>query len=484
MGYTIPNLNVKEVQTQGGVSALNKWADAVTTQFAELTSQAAKSNQTANSVQEQVNNLPKSSSVEIEVNGTPAASQTVLNLENGGNPNIIITDLGSGNISIAPPIWTPNQVTWLEDFTALGSGVTGVTALAASGTGAVPMGNHGFFLLHPAASAPGNFVNASGTFPFIGYAGWTQDATASHTGILYPSTFGANSNTFTPQAAATWLTNLLPMFDYPGWQVSFIFRLNPYLNSSSSVAFSMAKKSMYVGLFSNNPIAINSISRPYVFFGIRFDTDTTAPSISDSFFTFEAVENILQGAVTRKNTQGATQVTTLAPTANAIYRLDLTYQTAGTLVMKLSSGATSSTFTTTVSQMIQGLGGLTAQIINGSFYVEAEAVSTSALPFVGEGSICTFSDITTAGFGGLVSGSPWTVKKVNENAQAPITLIEFVSPSLTNAGPSVLNSTPTNSNFVAYPGVYPGVWFGNDSTASPTASTATIEVDKIFFNWV
>ena len=439
-------------------------------------------NAAAQAVSEKI--VAANSGLLLETGGVKNPNQGVLNLQSS---SLSITADSAGNVDIEDADsgggFNPGQVSWEEDFTSLGSGVTGITALANSGTGAVAMGNHGFFLLHPAASAPGNFVNASGAFPFVGYAAWTQTATVSQTGILYPASFGANSNTFAPQAVATWLTNLLPLFDYPGWQVSFVFRLNPYLNSSSSVAFSMAKKSLYVGLFSNNPISINSVSRPFIFFGIRFDTSTTGPSINDSFFTFEVVETLLNGAVSRVNAQGATQVTTIAPSANVIYQLDITYKTAGSITMKFSNGTTSSTFTTPVAQLGQGLGGLTAQILNGMFYVEAEAVSTSALPFVGEGSICTFANITTAGFGGLITGSPWIVKKVNENVQAPIALIEFMSPTLGNAGPSVLNSTPSNSMFTAYPGVYPGVWFGNDDTASPTANTAQIEVDKIFFQW-
>lgn len=473
MGYTIPNLNAKEVATKEGVSTLNRWADAVTTQFSELASQTAKSNNTAIAVQKQVNNLP-TTSLEIEVNGTPSSSQSVLNLENGGNPPIQITDLGNGNVSIAPPKWTPNQVSWLEDFTS----TPGMSSTVTNIFGQAAFGQQGFYL-NGFTSHTDSGIIAGGTFPFVGKVFWGNTSTVSASARLFPAWMFSNASlTTNPASHADWNTNPLPLFDYPGWQVSFIFMLSPTLN----LALSTAQKSLYVGLFGVNPgfyNATNGTSRPDKFVGIRFDTSTSAPSINDSKFTLECVVNsITTNTATRNNTQGTTKVCSLAPTQGVIYRLDITSTVAGQVVLTLNQ-STTDTLIATVPQDIINIGSNFGQIFTGgsSFQNQSRTGFLNVISF-GAGSKVTFSGITTPTFTQL-NGITLPIQTIGFNGT--LYNIQVLQTTLTNEGSTLLSNASQISGF---PAMYPGVWFGNDDTAAPTALTAQIEIDKIFFNWV
>lgn len=428
----------------------------------------------------------------LETNNVENADQSTLNLKAGAN--VTLTADAFGGVTVAAsgggtPAWTPNQVTWFEDFTSLagqaGSSLTTITATASFGT-------LGWYLDMTSSASVASGLVAGGVFPFVGYPWWSNTATASQSGRLYPSwTFSRSDSTGTNEN--DWNSNPLPLFDYPSWQMSFVFRLNPYLQGGSSVAFSMAKKAIYVGLFAINPdlygVTSGSSTRPHKFCGVRFDTSATSPAISDSFLTLEVVNNAITSTLARNNTQGSTAVTTAAPTAGMIYRLDIVSAAAGSVRLTLYAGATMAalasvgTLTATMGKSTEPIGGNFAEIFSGGMFCTGlqSGSNTDYYTSLGAGSKVTFSGITTATYTQL-NGVTLTVKQVMYQAGTPGFIIQCLQSTLTSEAVAVLNGPP-GPEVQFYPAVYPGAWFGNDDTASPTASTAQFEMDKIYFNW-
>jgi hypothetical protein len=227
------------------------------------------------------------SSLIIEVNGNKTPLQTLLNLVQGAGIQLSVNNNGGVNIvNTGTTVWTPNQVTWLEDFTSNAGAPTDLGAIFDTNA----FGQQGWYLNGDTTNNSSGVVNG-GAPPFTGYVWWANLGTASVSSRLYPAWFFANEGTSSAPGneSTDWNTNALSLFDYPGWQVSFIFRLmKPMISSGFSTAFSTTQKAIYVGLFGGNPAfynGSNNTSRPDKFFGVRFDTSTTSPPINDSFLT-------------------------------------------------------------------------------------------------------------------------------------------------------------------------------------------------------
>lgn len=426
--------------------------------------------------------------ITFETNGIPNSSPTLLNLQAGSN--ITLKDTGNGNIQISAAGsqgFNPNQVSWLEDFATLGSGST--FSPSAIYTQAA-FGNVGFTLSGATAPAASGLVNG-GIFPFIGYVWWANNSTVSSAQRLVPALLWNWSNS-TSSNFHDWQCSPLPLLDYAGWQVSFIFKLAPYLQASSTPSpdFQTTKKAIYVGLHGINPETFNtsnSTSRPYCFIGVRFDTSATSPAISDTNLTLEIVNNpVASGSFPRVNTQGTTKVTQQVPTVGTIYRLDITSTIAGTVTLTFSTlnGTGSDTLTGTMpNQTVLSVGGNFAEIGTGWLFCQNEATGSFVeQPRLTAGTKITFSGITTANFTQL-NGQTLTVENsANTGGSPAINTVQCLQTGLTNAAASILNGPP-GAEITFNPALYPGAWFGNDDTASPTAGTMMIQIDKIFFNW-
>jgi len=99
----------------------------------------------------------------------------------------------------------------------------------------------------------------------------------------------------------------------------------------------MAQAALYVGL-TGQSIGLqiqDTISRPDIFIGVRYDTSTTSPSINDSFFTLEVVANGTLSVPARNNTQGTTFVTNIAPTQGVWHTLTLDFTVSGSVTLTL-----------------------------------------------------------------------------------------------------------------------------------------------------
>jgi len=278
---------------------------------------------------------------------------------------------------------------------------------------------------------------------------------------------------------ATW-----PLFDYPGWRMSWVFGLgrgyNPKYGGSNSgmVAFTLTKQSMYVGMANDsNASAFIGAGRPPIFFGCRFDTDTTAPSIGDTTFWLEAVMNPPQSTSTRNNIQGTNGGafnTGIVPVEGKFYRLDMVYASSGQLKMTLSgNGATATTtFTITPMSMLYKSAGLAPINSNG-------ITNVNTTPN-------TFS--TTNGYlpqapGSIVTMSGWA--STNSPLNGTFTILQ----SDINATPFIFTpggfTTPVvggTDTMVGYPSILPMASMTNDTQASqPSANSRALNLDLFEF---
>ena len=89
----------------------------------------------------------------------------------------------------------------------------------------------------------------------------------------------------------------------------------------------------------------------------------------------------------------------------------------------------------------------------------------------------TPSGITTAGATQL-NGLTLPIRSTEYDSGSP--RIQMAESGLTPLGFTSLNAGATLSG---YPGLYPSVWMGNDSEASPTSDSMEMDVDKIRFVW-
>lgn len=387
-----------------------------------------------------VENESGGSGVLLQTNGITNPNQKVLNLTGSG----VGPAQASGNVPIASgsggdglvhgdSIWDVDSgVFWIRDDFTMGG--------TASGT----IGSL-LWLMPTAISAVSNYC---GQTPNLGLLGIPNSSSSNGYNRLY---YGSTSSFIPYQTAWDLLNN-------PGWKCVWVWKFDNYW--AGGTAFGMSQKSFYIGL--GFPYSSANTPRPNCFIGVRFDTDTTSPSINDSTMHYEVVMNQLSS--TRNNTQGTVVSTGLTPTAGTWYRLEIECVAAGVVTMSIN-GSTPQSFT----------------------------VPTYGLSIA---SGCSFS--ASNGFGEITfTGQlalPWAVgTQISVSAQqtSPAESIAFGGPAQYNGG----------SNGIGFPysGTVPGStgkasgsgyvsltpWFtwGNDSSASPTANTAMLFLDFFAFVW-
>ena len=310
-------------------------------------------------------------------------------------------------------------------------------------------------------STPVTPYNISSGFPYQGIVSIPNDGT--------PSDFTAFSLANMGAIGASYPVNAWPVFDYPCWKMIWNFSLQGggiSTISTAQPAFSAAQTSFYMGLAAN-PGANGSLStgdssaRPCIFCGLRFDTDTTAPSIGDTTFNFECrVDDTL--AQSRVNTQGNVVNTGITPTAYANYRFEIACSVAGEVTMSLSNGTT--TFSASVAMPMWTITGLYC-LNDGN----------------GRGVVQTFSSVQPFSSGSISTVAGCLVNTAFNGTFPAIAATQALINTVLAGSATV--ATELTATWTGYPAVYPVVTFGNDSTLSPTANTKCLMLDYSAFIW-
>lgn len=208
--------------------------------------------------------------------------------------------------------------------------------------------------------------------------------------------------------------------------------------------------------------------RPQFFVGLRFDTDTSAPSIADTTFHFEAVANALGfSSTTRNNAQGNTYDTGIVPTEAVVYKLIMLYTTVGKIQMRLisSDGHDTGFQTLTVPQYTYTAGNSTdSQGITDIVPSETGVTFINAAPG---------SKVSVTGWTGGTAGSSFTVQMCRYND---------VSFTWFNGSKTYGSATQTGAQYKMYPGVTMQWGWGNDTAASPT-NNRMLYIDFWSFVW-
>lgn len=262
-----------------------------------------------------------------------------------------------------------------------------------------------------------------------------------------------------------------PLFDYPLWEMTWVFVLQRYqLTETVTTPFpTLANTSFYLGLANMGYVGYSTtVPRPPIFMGLRYDRDTTSPSIADSTFKFEAVVNADPQTPARNNTQGNIYNTTFAPAEFTMYRFSMRCLVAGQVQMRLVSNAAQDTGWQTLAVPQQSWTGATANFGNG-------IVRLSSI--TGAGS----SNYITAGSGSKINVTGWSGG--SDGAAFIKTNCRFNDVSLTWM--STTNGSTANQSgatFTYYPGVYFFCSWGNDSESTPSNNRVLL-LDFFSFLW-
>lgn len=264
----------------------------------------------------------------------------------------------------------------------------------------------------------------------------------------------------------------MPLFDYPvGWKATFVFGFSLGFQDAVTGPF-FTKKSIYVGLAATFDPPTAWSARPNIFYGLRYDTDTTAPSIADTTMKFEVVNNLenLTTSGTRKNTQGTVVDTGVTPAMGVLYRLEIQMVAAGVITMSLNGSAPTSF---TIPTIVAGGAGANGQAsINaniGRLKVGPTAAQFDHSIFVG-GSKVVVAGVTS--FWAALNGSRTLISTtVGPSSKFPL---------ITG---NVGNGSVTDTTMTGFPGVVPIFSFGNDTQATPTANSLSFLVDYFSLVW-
>lgn len=387
----------------------------------------------------------------IEVDGAPTPVQNVLNLIEGGGITLVpdasggvtITGTSTGDGLIhGDAIWEidPAYLYIRDDFQSLN--LAGITSNFSSE-----------YAWDVTSAVTPKYV--PGPFPHTGNIAFSNNNSANASSVLVPGIVGADVN---------FHTNSWPLFDYPSWKLIWIFSIARVAQSSvPSVPFNFSNTSFYIGLAQHYQFA-DTQTRPSYFFGLRFDTDTTAPSIGDTTFHFETVSN--NNGSTRDNAQGATFDTGVVPTEFVQYRLELLYTANGTLQFTLVSSAGDNVVHSLAVPQYTTPNGVEIKSANGlaDFFLRSLNGGPAA------GSIVTFNGLNAP-------------TNVFDGAQTITDQITGAAHYVFPFAATVADTITTAATAVGFPAVLPYVGFGNDSNVSPTANSKGLLVDFFSFAW-
>lgn len=189
----------------------------------------------------------------------------------------------------------------------------------------------------------------------------------------------------------------------------------------------------------------------------------TGPSLNDTNFQFETVSNSNVNP-RRINNPGTVIDTGITPTEGTWYRLEMTFQASGSLVMKLSGGGSTftHTFTSVPTTSCTGNNNTTRGNGLGGLSPGANQTSVTSNHAWAIGSV-----ITMSGMGQTFYNGTFTI--IGQGGGASNTYM-FV---LAGASDTTANPTPT---VTGYPGVVPYFAWGNSSEATPVSAVCAIDL--------
>lgn len=401
--------------------------------------------------------------VKLETNGAPNGAQNLLNLQQGTGVKLV--DDGSGDVIISSGDGVTHgdsvygyDSAWIREF----DDFTYINTSGSVGDG----------------SALGTSFQSSVMWSFIPatFASdppyWTSGGPIPNLGMIsIPNNSTANQATFLLKGLNT--THGLPLLDYPGWKMAWVFevaRVRDFPNGGSPTPiFAWGQVSLYAGLAnwptssSTGTFGNTTTPRPPFFLGLRYDTDPTAPAISDSQFVFEYVTQAIGTSYARNNTQGTTVATGMNVVEGNWYRFEMACSTSGKVTMTLTDGTTSFTSTLTIGKIGFNTNPSSASISNGTTLV---SYGSNLLP-IATGTKYTFS---YSGGGSSLSGTA-TQFDVNTSSST----LRFFG---TGTG-----GLPTSSSLTFYPSLTPVFVFGNDSQAAPVGWQRGVSIDYYAFVW-
>lgn len=333
---------------------------------------------------------------------------------------------------------------------------------------------------------PWSYVNANAitfaswptAFPMLGGVRVVNAGTTSE------SSFYQLGNAF---AGSSGPSVVWPLFDYPNWRMTWVFQLGKAYNTNvTDVAWSWTQVSFYLGLANyvlvNGSPVISTVPRPQYFVGLRYDTDTTSPSIGDTQFVFEAVSNSTITTISRANlnTQGNTSATGITAVEGHEYRFEMQSTAAGSVTMTLTDGTAGTTYSATlaVPQFTQvssnnSIFGQTSGSTTTEVLLKNTGNSNLSCPF-GPGSQVTIAGITRAGFTG--NNGKWTI--IGGGGGSAYNAFYFSGGQFTAGSTVTVNGIVTGN-----PAFLPCFTFGNDTSASPVANSKGVVLDFFSFIW-
>ena len=414
--------------------------------------------------------LPAAASPATGAQAQTIATQVATEIVNeaiSGLPAPSTSSVGDGVIHGSLP-WEidPSMVVWRDDFQWGAFGTS-------PGTWSDSVASSSFIselLWSSGSPSAAGFTHYEGAFPNVGMLAMQNNTTAN--------SYCWGSLLCVRQNGETW--NILPLLDYPSWKMTWVFGFVPYFQSGGVPTqngfgtnlpnYTVDQTSMYVGMTvgyaGGFEIGVTSI-RPTIFIGVRYDTDPTAPAISDTNFVFEVVSNPNGTSISgRNNTQGTTQDTGVKPTMNQFYRLDITCIEVGKVNMSLNGG-TVYTFTVPTITVPAATGG-SVSLLNGFLECTfAAAAVANETPVFALNSHVTMNNLP---------GSIGTGLDSHLLGEGLTSLVFFTGQP--DAGPFTANLMTATG----YPGLTPYFAFGNDSQATPSANK-TFLMDFFGFLW-
>ncbi len=412
----------------------------------------------------------------LETDGLKNPNQNLLNITAGAN--VTIEADASGAVTIAASGGTTSPKIEFKDHFTFGN-TTDLTSAY--------IGELGW----SAQDGPTSGLNKSlcmGGFPNLGQVQLFQNsATANSGGAMVPSSVWG-SNRSNPGDSNSVMSSRWPLLDFPGWTLTWIFRIvrpNIKFAETNPVSFDVTKLSLYVGLANGSKASLPTqfSQRPNVFYGVRFDTDTTSPSIADTTFHLEACQNALNSStITRYNnvgTGGGNFDTAITPTENVFYTLTMTYLSANSLLMSFTDGTTtaSTTFTLTPLSMA-GLNSGGFSLTTAAGLVGLPNGPSSFTNLLGCFGFGTNSKATISGMtGGFAVYNGVQLILDTDEGNAGGMAVYFKDPTGGSTG------SPGTFTMSGYSGLVPFVGIANDTTGGGTSGSRSVAVDQFHFTW-
>ena len=387
--------------------------------------------------------------VEILVNNQPTASQSILNFVNsatvqfqaGANGQISATAAaatGDGLIHLEPNLYSgswesdPAYVILRDDFTNSQGTQTSTSPVIAG------IGQLGWNLDGVVTSAHTGF--AGGIPPYLGQFYWENNGTANNFGFLRLEQNGNQGG----QSGANFGWAL---FDNPGWQETWIFRLGSCAPGAGVVP-SFAGTAMYIGFCGtqqNENISGNPCARPEVFFGVRYDTSGYIGNPSTSY-------NVTANAQSGNN-MVLTGTFTGANSTTGTSWVGLTFTTTNFGLVANNGSFVCTAVTSSTSITLYNPNGVTESGQTAHAIGSTPMVMTAAAN--GNGSTVTYTGTITGGGTNNYVGQLFYVSGFgnagNNGGPWKCTACNAVAGTITLANPLTTGSAETHAGYIGSP---------------------------------